>query len=76
VKPLENPHHLANIIFHEFESVRKDLQKDIPFFIKLKYLFMPPGWSHDGSTRAATELRKELVEEETSLAQQPSLVHG
>ena len=76
VKPLENPNHLANIIFHEFDSVRKDLQKDIPLLVKLKYLLMPPGWSHDGSTKTATELRRELQEEQTNPEQQPFLVHG
>ena len=76
VKPLLNPHHLTNIIFHEFESVGKDLKKDIPFQLKLKYLLMPPGWSHDGSTKTASALRKELMGGETNQAPQTSLVHG
>lgn len=75
VKPLQNPHHLTNIIFHEFESVKKDLQKDISFRIKLKYLFMPPGWSHDGSTKTAADLRKE-ISGDTNPVQQQALVHG
>ncbi len=58
-KPLENPHHPIKIIFHEWQSIGKDLQKKTTFFIKLKYLFMPPGWSHDGSSKTAKELRKE-----------------
>ncbi|HTB52974.1 MAG TPA: sterol desaturase family protein [Ferruginibacter sp.] len=59
-KPLENPHHPIKIIFHEWHSIGKDLQKKTSFFIKLKYLFMPPGWSHDGSSKTAKELRKEI----------------
>lgn len=59
-KPLENPHHLTHIIFHEWQSIAKDMKKDIPFFTKIKYLVMPPGWSHDGSTKTAKQLRKEL----------------
>jgi sterol desaturase/sphingolipid hydroxylase (fatty acid hydroxylase superfamily) len=58
-KPLDNPHHPIKIIFHEWQSIGKDLQKKTTFFIKLKYLFMPPGWSHDGSSKTAKELRKE-----------------
>ena len=58
-KPLDNPHHPIKIIFHEWLSIGKDLQKKTTFFIKLKYLFMPPGWSHDGSSKTAKELRKE-----------------
>lgn len=59
-KPLKNPHHPFNIIFHEWTSISKDLKKDTSFGNKLKYLFMPPGWSHDGSSKTAKELRKEI----------------
>jgi sterol desaturase/sphingolipid hydroxylase (fatty acid hydroxylase superfamily) len=59
-KPLDNPHHPIKIIFHEWQNIGKDLQKKTTFFIKLKYLFMPPGWSHDGSSKTAKELRKEI----------------
>ena len=58
---LEDPHHPAKIIFHEWQSVGKDLKKKIPLLTKIKYLIMPPGWSHDGSTKTARELRKELL---------------
>ncbi|MES2429884.1 MAG: sterol desaturase family protein [Bacteroidota bacterium] len=59
-KPLDNPYHPLKIIFHEWQSIGKDLHKKISFFTKLKYLFMPPGWSHDGSSKTAKEMRKEL----------------
>lgn len=59
-KPLDNPYHPLKIIFHEWQSIGKDLKKKTSFFTKLKYLFMPPGWSHDGSSKTAKELRKEL----------------
>ncbi|MFT3908903.1 MAG: sterol desaturase family protein [Ferruginibacter sp.] len=59
-KPVENDKNPINIIFHEWKSIGKDLHKKIPFRTKLKYLFMPPGWSHDGSSKTANELRKEL----------------
>ncbi|HMG83230.1 MAG TPA: sterol desaturase family protein [Ferruginibacter sp.] len=59
-KPLENPHHPVKIIFHEWQSLGKDLGKKTTFFIRLKYLFMPPGWSHDGSSKTTRELRKEI----------------
>ena len=60
VKPVHDPHHLTNIIFHEWKSVTKDLKRELPLKVKLKYLFMPPGWSHDGSTKTASQLRNEL----------------
>ena len=63
-KPLDNPHHPAKIIFHEWQDLGKDLKKDVPLATKLKYLIMPPGWSHDGSTKTAKQLRKELQKAE------------
>ena len=59
VKPL-NSTNPFKIIFHEWQNIGKDMRKRISFFTKLKYLIMPPGWSHDGSTKTASELRKEL----------------
>jgi hypothetical protein len=59
-KQLENPHHLTKIIFHEWQNIIVDLRKKLPLSVKLKYLIKPPGWSHDGSTKTAKELRKEL----------------
>ena len=59
-KPVENVNHPYKIIFHEWQNIGKDLKKKTSFVNKLKYLFMPPGWSHDGSTQTAKEMRKEL----------------
>jgi sterol desaturase/sphingolipid hydroxylase (fatty acid hydroxylase superfamily) len=63
-KPLDNPHHPTKIIFHEWQNLAHDLKRKTPFLIKIKYLFMPPGWSHDGSTKTAAQLRKELLSAE------------
>jgi len=60
-KQIDNPHHPAKIIFHEWINLGKDLNKNVSIFIKLKYLFMPPGWSHDGSSKTARQLRRELL---------------
>ncbi len=65
-KQLDNPHHLTKIIFHEWQNIVHDLRKKIPLSIKIKYLIKPPGWSHDGSTKTAKELRKELFYSEQS----------
>jgi sterol desaturase/sphingolipid hydroxylase (fatty acid hydroxylase superfamily) len=59
-KPVENHHHPFRIIFHEWQNIGKDIRKKTSFYNKLKYLFMPPGWSHDGSSKTAAQLRKEL----------------
>jgi len=61
-KPLNNAWHPGKIIFHEWQSIGRDMRKKVSFATRLKYLFMPPGWSHDGSTKTAKQMRKELTE--------------
>ena len=49
----------VNIVFHEFKGIFKDLKRSVSFGDKLKYIFYPPGWSHDGSTLTSRQLRAE-----------------
>ena len=60
-KPVENSNNPFKIIFHEWQSIGRDMKKKIPLSTRLKYLYMPPGWSHDGSSKTADELRRELL---------------
>ncbi len=58
------PHHPTHIIFHEWQQIIRDLRKpNLRFLDKINYLISPPGWSHDGSTQTAEELRKELYDD-------------
>jgi len=50
----------VNIIFHEFIALYADIKKAPTFKDKLKYIFYPPGWSHDGSTQTARVMQREL----------------
>ncbi len=59
-KPATHPYNTSKIVLHEWQNIGKDLQKKTTFFTKLKYLFMPPGWSHDGSSKTAKEMRRAL----------------
>jgi len=59
-KNIERPNHPVDIVFHEWLNIAADLKMNIPFKTKLKYLFMPPGWSHDGSRKTSKQLRAEL----------------
>ncbi len=62
---VEKPHHPTHIIFHEWQQLVKDITKPgLTFRERLKYITAPPGWSHDGSTQTANELRKELYNNE------------
>ena len=60
-----NSYNLLTIAFHEYKEIYKDWQRPISFTNKLKYLIMPPGWSHDGSTQVAHELQKNLPDGNT-----------
>ncbi|AFK05344.1 fatty acid hydroxylase [Emticicia oligotrophica DSM 17448] len=51
----------VNIVFHAWKDLWNDLKKPSSFMTKLKLLFMPPGWSPDGSTKTSKQLREELV---------------
>lgn len=62
-KNIERPHHPVDIVFHEWVNIANDMKMNIPFTTKLKYLFMPPGWSHDGSRKTSKQLREELMKE-------------
>ena len=59
-KNVEQPYHPTDVVLHEWKAIKKDLRKNISFKDKIKYLFMPPGWSHDGSTQTAVEMRRSL----------------
>jgi sterol desaturase/sphingolipid hydroxylase (fatty acid hydroxylase superfamily) len=57
-KNLENPNTIS-VIFHEWRQIWKDTTlRGISFRQRLKYLFGPPGWSHDGSSKTSVELRE------------------
>lgn len=53
-------YNLFKIAFHEFGALWEDVKKAPNLKAKLGYIFMPPGWSHDGSTKTANQLRAEL----------------
>jgi len=59
-KPIAHTNNPIKLIMHEWFAIGKDLRKKTSFGTKLKYLFMPPGWSHDGSSKTANEMRKEM----------------
>ena len=58
-KPIEKPFHPVHIVTHEWVEIGKDLKKSKSLKDKLNYLFRPPGWSHDGSTKTTKELQTE-----------------
>jgi sterol desaturase/sphingolipid hydroxylase (fatty acid hydroxylase superfamily) len=49
----------VNVLFHEWRALLADVKRAPGVSNKLKYLFNPPGWSHDGSTQTARALQNE-----------------
>ncbi len=47
--------------FHEIAAISRDVAGAPGIGAKLGYLFAPPGWSHDGSTKTATQLQRALL---------------
>ncbi len=57
-KNIENPSAFS-LVFHEWKQIWMDFtQKGISFNMRLRYLFGPPGWSHDGSRMTSRELQE------------------
>ena len=61
-KTVENIGHPLRLIFHEWKDIGRDLNKKLPLITKLKYLFLPPGWSHNGSSKTASQMRKQQMQ--------------
>ncbi len=52
---------IMNTIFHEWKAIFRDVRNAPDFKTSLKYIFNPPGWSHDGRTKTSVQLREELL---------------
>jgi sterol desaturase/sphingolipid hydroxylase (fatty acid hydroxylase superfamily) len=52
-------HNPVKVAFHEFAAIGRDVARAPTLGAKLGYLLRPPGWSHDGSTLTAAQLRAE-----------------
>lgn len=48
------------ILTHEYVNIWKDMKKSKKLKDKLMYIFGPPGWSHDGSTKTVRQMQQEM----------------
>lgn len=53
-----DPRKFSDSQFAAFRSLWNDLKRADTFGDRLKYLFFPPGWSHDGEDKRTKTLRK------------------
>ena len=60
---ITNNIHSYNLLYiasHEFVNLFKDVKRANKFSDKLKYIFYPPGWSHDGENQTSKYLQSKL----------------
>ena len=51
------------ILFEEYTNIFKDIFKpNITFKDRFMYLFGPPGWSHDGSRKMSTDIKRDYYQ--------------
>jgi sterol desaturase/sphingolipid hydroxylase (fatty acid hydroxylase superfamily) len=62
---LAKPYHPFKTVLHEWIQIGRDVLKPVSMKARFMYVFGPPGWSHDGSTKTARQLREELKQAET-----------
>lgn len=53
----------ADVVTYEIKQIVNDTRQPIALKQKLKYLFGPPGYSHDGSRQTTKELRRQQNDE-------------
>ena len=58
-----NSYNIYVILTHEYKNIWEDMKKTNNWYYKLKYIFAPPGWSHDGSTLTIKQMRREMAKE-------------
>jgi sterol desaturase/sphingolipid hydroxylase (fatty acid hydroxylase superfamily) len=52
---------LLHIAFHEWRALLADVKRAPTLKTKLAYVFLPPGYSHDGSTQTSEQLRARIT---------------
>lgn len=69
-----NTFNLLTVMFHEWIGIFKDVtQPGISLMDRIKYMFMPPGWSHDGSRDTSMMIKARHVRLNPETAGQPGL---
>jgi sterol desaturase/sphingolipid hydroxylase (fatty acid hydroxylase superfamily) len=58
-----NTHNPLRIATYEYGALLKDIARAPTFAAKFGYIFYPPGWSHDGSSLTANQMRKKQKRE-------------
>jgi sterol desaturase/sphingolipid hydroxylase (fatty acid hydroxylase superfamily) len=54
------------VVFHEWRAIFKDVKNATSFGDKLRYIFAPPGWSHDSRSLTAKQQRLVTLQEKST----------
>ena len=64
----------VKVAFHEYVGIARDVfSPGLTLRQRLGYLFMPPGWSHDGSRQTSESLKADYVRRHPGEAGKPGL---
>jgi len=58
-----NPKNFWDVYFGELAALGRDVWHAPGFKNKIRYIFMPPGWSHTGDHKTAKQVRNEYLKE-------------
>jgi sterol desaturase/sphingolipid hydroxylase (fatty acid hydroxylase superfamily) len=53
---------LLHVAFHEWAAIWRDVKSAPGLATKLRYVFMPPGYSHDGSRLTARQMQQQATQ--------------
>ena len=62
------------ILTHEYKDIWIDMKKSKNWGHKFMYIFGPPGWSHDGSSKTVKQLQRELALQSVQIQKNPIVV--
>ncbi len=62
-----NVHSFPDVYFGEFAALVKDIKNAPGIKNKALYIFMPPGWSHNGMHRTASVIRAEYLNKQRAV---------
>jgi sterol desaturase/sphingolipid hydroxylase (fatty acid hydroxylase superfamily) len=65
----------ANIVLHEWKAMLRDIIQAPDLRTRLKYIFGPPGWSHDGRSFTSDQLRKRFAMIDSDRHGNPDSIH-
>lgn len=64
-----NSHNPWIVLTHEYTNIWNDMKRSKNWWHKFMYVFAPPGWSHDGSSKTVAQMRKELMTDQKEVVE-------